>query len=576
MLSDIKYFWPSMKPYKWHYMVMFMATIASSFYAPATYYAIKLIIDIIAGGSFTYEDLIFPIVLFVVANLVNELFWRLSNIAQWRSEPYVQKDIILRTYNYVQHHSYKFFQNNFVGSLTTKMKDISGGYLSFREAVHYGGVKHLMSIISALTALLFIRSSIGIFILIWGSIICGLMYVFSKKLLKFSSHISRSKQKFMGLISDRLSNILSVMAFSAYKQENRALTTDVDKNVIPKEVELLKYDTLTSTTQGLLYIFMLTLTLFILIKYRKEGLITVGDFTFVLSIVFYLIENIWYLINHLQAFTLKMGDLHSALEVIKEKHEFKDDPDAKNVRIIRPSIEFRNAYFSYKTRKMFQNFNLNIRAGERVGIVGYSGGGKSTMINLILKYFHLDKGEILIDGIPISKITKTSLRNHISIIPQDIMLFHDTLLHNIKYSKLSATKQQVMEAAEKAHIHEYIMTLPQGYDTLVGERGVKISVGQRQRIAIARAVLKNSPILILDEATSSLDSKTEKHIQQSIDELLDSNNKTVIAIAHRLSTIRHMDRIVVMDDGKIVEEGNHSSLLKKKGIYDDLWRHQKI
>ena len=163
-----------------------------------------------------------------------------------------------------------------------------------------------------------------------------------------------------------------------------------------------------------------------------------------------------------------------------------------------------------------------------------------------------------------------------SIIPQDIMLFHDTLLENIKYSKPSATREQVIEAAEKAHIHEYIMTLPKGYSTFVGERGIKISVGQRQRIAIARAILKNSPILILDEATSSLDSKTEKYIQQSIDELLDSNNKTVIAIAHRLSTIKHMDRIIVIANGKIAEEGKHASLLKKKGIYEDLWHHQKI
>jgi ATP-binding cassette, subfamily B, bacterial len=577
MLSDIKYFWPSMKPYKWHYMVMFMASIVSSFYTPVSYYAIKLIIDIITNSNnFTYNDLIFPLALFLAANLFHEVFWRLSNIAQWLSEPYVQKDIILRTYDYIQHHSYRFFQDSFVGSLTTKVKDISRGYRSFREAMHWGFVLKLMNIILAVIALVFIQPSIGIFILLWGTVICTLMYFFSKKLLKLSSHMSLAKQKTMGLLADRFSNILSVMAFSAYRQEVKALSAEIDKNVIPREVKLLKYDALTHFIQGILYVLMLVLTVFILIEYKKAGLITVGDFAFVMSIVFYLIEQIWYLIMNLQEFSLAMGDLHSALGVIKEKHEFKDAPDAEDIRIVNPSIEFKNAYFSYNKKKVFQDFNLNIKAGEKIGIVGYSGGGKSTLISLILKYFHLNKGELLIAGTPISKITKTSLRKHVSIIPQDIMLFHNTLLENIRYSKPLATKNQVIEAAEKAHIHEYIMTLPQGYNTLVGERGVKISVGQRQRIAIARAILKNSPILILDEATSSLDSKTEKYIQQSIDELLDSSNKTIIAIAHRLSTIRHMDRIVVIDNGEIVEEGKHSSLLKNKGIYDDLWHHQKI
>jgi len=257
-------------------------------------------------------------------------------------------------------------------------------------------------------------------------------------------------------------------------------------------------------------------------------------------------------------------------------------------------IHFKNCNFTYPqtTKAVLQNFSLSIAKGQKVGIVGSSGAGKSTLINLLLKNFAIDNylywqrpateqikqtdegGDIIINNQSIYDVSSDSLRQAISLIPQDIMLFHRSIGENIGYAKQNCTQDEIENAAKLANIDDFIVNLPDGYATLVGERGVKLSGGQRQRIAIARAVLKNAPILVLDEATSSLDSQTENQIQQAILEMLKSNSTTVIAIAHRLSTIKHLDRIIVMANGKVVEDGNFAELIAKNGYFKDLWDHQ--
>jgi ATP-binding cassette subfamily B protein len=239
-------------------------------------------------------------------------------------------------------------------------------------------------------------------------------------------------------------------------------------------------------------------------------------------------------------------------------------------------IIFKDVSFGYNEGKLhtLKNLNLHIKAGEKIGLVGSSGAGKSTLISLLLKNFQTTKGDILIDNQSIYDISSDSLRSQIALIPQDTLLFHRSIGENIGYAKDSTTQTEIENAAKKAHIHEFITTLPNGYDTLVGERGIKLSGGQRQRIAIARAILKDAPILILDEATSSLDSHTEHYIQESLNLLIGDKSKTVIAIAHRLSTLKHMDRIIVLDKGRIIEDGTHDQLLKNQGYYQTMWDMQ--
>lgn len=265
--------------------------------------------------------------------------------------------------------------------------------------------------------------------------------------------------------------------------------------------------------------------------------------------------------------------MNAALTLISTSHEIKDAPSAQLMAVTAGRIQFKDVTFSYKKGKpIFENLSVDILPGQRVGLVGFSGSGKSTFVNLIMRSYDIQKGAISIDGQNIAAVTSHSLREKIAMIPQDPSLFHRTLMENIRYGRFDATDEEVIEASKRAHCHGFIEELDEKYHSLVGERGVKLSGGQRQRIAIARAILKNAPILILDEATSSLDSVTEKIIQKSLDDLM--KNRTTLVIAHRLSTLSHLDRILVFDQGKIVEDGTTEALLQKNGYFARLWNMQ--
>jgi ATP-binding cassette subfamily B protein len=277
--------------------------------------------------------------------------------------------------------------------------------------------------------------------------------------------------------------------------------------------------------------------------------------------------------TRIRDFITGWGTVNQALKLLELPVEIQDKPNAEQLSVTRGEITFEHVRFHYKgAEALFENKSITIFPGEKVGLVGYSGSGKTTFVNLILRLFEVDKGSIKIDGQDIRDVTQDSLRANISLIPQDPILFHRTLMENIRYGRLSASNEEVIEASRKANAHDFIALLPQGYETYVGERGVKLSGGQRQRIAIARAILKNAPILILDEATSQLDSITENVIQESILELM--KDKTTLVVAHRLSTLLSMDRIIVFDKGNIVEDGTHNELLAQGGLYKTLWEAQ--
>lgn len=309
---------------------------------------------------------------------------------------------------------------------------------------------------------------------------------------------------------------------------------------------------------------------------RNLGEISIGDIAFIMSLTFLFAESSWQATMAVKDFLEVIAAFRSAFTIMQIPQNMIDKENAAELKISKGEIIFKDVSFSYKDNSsVFKNLNLSIKAGEKVGIVGHSGGGKSTLIALLLKNFKASSGDIIIDNQSIYNTSSDSLRSQISLIPQDIMLFHRSIGENIGYAKENALPHEIENAAKAANIHEFIENLPEKYNTIVGERGVKLSGGQRQRIAIARAILKNAPILILDEATSSLDSHTEQEIQKSINAMLDIDNVTIIAIAHRLSTIKYMDRIIVMDKGNIVESGTFTELLsKEKGKFKELWEHQ--
>jgi ATP-binding cassette subfamily B protein len=271
------------------------------------------------------------------------------------------------------------------------------------------------------------------------------------------------------------------------------------------------------------------------------------------------------------------GDAQEMTELFEQPPRIQDEPFAKKTHIRKGRIDFKDVAFQYEDAaagqsNLFDGFDLHVDSGEKIGLVGPSGGGKTTITRLLLRFVDIQRGAITVDGQDIRALRQQSLRQGIAYVPQEPVLFHRSIKENIAYGKPGASDAQVISAAKKSFAHDFIKGLPDGYDTLVGERGVKLSGGQRQRIAIARAMLADAPVLVLDEATSALDSESERVIQQALWELM--KDRTAVVIAHRLSTIQRMDRIVVLDEGRIVEEGSHKSLLRKNGLYATLWRHQ--
>jgi len=571
-----QFFLEILKPYKWWLLLMFQAPIIGSFYVPVNNYALKLIVDQLSQNSnFSFEHILFPVILFCSSCIVIEICWRLSNIADYKSQPKIEAEIINKSYAMLLMHNYQFFQNNLSGKIASKITSLRDRYVYIFDCIHHQLIWQTLSIIVTLAIFFTVHSKLAIGVTLWLIIFMPIMFLTKKKGLIYSEKSTDKRQAISGLVNDGISNISNVLFFCARNFELKKIK-NANHDFINCEKKRLRFIFINHFILGLVYCILSISVLFLLINLRIENAISTGDFVMVISLSSYLIEGTWGLLNNIDNLIADIGNLKESFAIFKEDNQIFDKENAEILQIKNPQIEFKNlTYFYQEDNLVFKDLNLVIKAGQRVGIVGNSGAGKSTLINLLLKFFEPIGGEILIDEKNIANLTFNSLRKNIAIIPQDPMLFHRTIFENIAYGKIDTTKEEVILAAKKAHIHNFIMSLPMAYETLVGERGIKLSGGQRQRITIARAILKNAPILILDEATSSLDSETESEIQASINEVLKSGNITVIAIAHRLSTIKNLDRIIVMDNGKIIEDGSFEELIKKEnGKFKELWRVQ--
>ncbi len=576
--SIYTFLWSVIRPFKWHYAIMLMAPILGAFYDFANNYALKLVVDAFSNcETVTYQALLWPIGIFVGAQILLDVLWRGADIAEWRAEPYVRQSILLKVYDYVQHHPYLFFQNTPAGSITSKIKGILDGYDNFWAAMHHDFTPKLANTVVLTGVLAVVNFKVCLFVAIWGICFFWVMYRFAKITDKLSFVNANDRHTIFGLIADNIGNIFTLFSFATRKPELKRLNNLIEKDFIPSGIRLYKFSFFSNIVAAVLYWIMLISLFLFMIHLRKTGQASTGDLVFVMGVTTKMSWDLWQMIQKMQDFMKHIGDFKSSFELLKIPQDKSKSHLDKPLKVVQPSIVFENVSFAYEADKpIFASLSLNIKPGEKVGLVGLSGAGKSTLVSLLLKYFQINQGRILIDNQDISEYSEDTIRENVAVIPQDILLFHRSIFDNIRYGNLSASEEAVMNAARMANIHDFIMKLPKQYETLVGERGVKLSGGQRQRIAIARAILKSAPILILDEATSSLDTETEQFIQASLSSLLDNANITVLAIAHRLSTLKHMDRIIVLEHGKIIEEGTHNMLITRESVYKRLWEMQKI
>ncbi|MFC1658986.1 ABC transporter ATP-binding protein [Pseudomonadota bacterium] len=538
-------------------------------------YLVKIIINDIATSNLQFEELLtrftFVIAAFIILPVILSATWRLYNIGELRLAP-IARDINIGVLEYTENHSYKYFQDNLAGAIGNKINDIIKNTFETIHLILQSFLLGFFNLFITAGAMYIIHPSLTVLMLFWAFLFIFFSFLFSKRSNKYSKDFSEERSTLTGKMVDSVSNIMSVKLFGRNDYELSYIGNQSNK-VVKKHKKFLLFKFFDFMVKDFfLFVFMTSIFLTSLYLTSKK-LLTPGDFAFVFSASLSVLYSIWQLSKDVTKFMEYKGIAEQALSIIVQKQKVTDKLDAKIIQIKNGKIEFKNVKFKYSSKvTVFEDLNLTIYGGQRIGLVGFSGSGKTTFIKLILRYFDINKGEILIDTQNIKDIQQCSLRKNIGTIPQEPSLFHRSIMENIRYGKLDATNAEVIQAAKMAKCHEFITGLEDGYDTLVGERGVKLSGGQRQRIAIARVILKNAPILVLDEATSALDSVTEQCIQENLDKM--AKGKTTIAVAHRLSTLLKMDRILVFDNGKIVEDGNHKELLKKNGRYKKLWNMQ--
>jgi ATP-binding cassette subfamily B protein len=500
-----------------------------------------------------------------------EFNYRVFDYLSAKIYPKYMADVRSAMYNYVLGHSHQYFSENFAGTIASKIARMPEGAQRIVDLVITMFFPIILSFIFSAVVLARTSPIFALIVTAWFVLHVGFTFLFARKSKELAITHSHKITKLNGKIVDCLGNIVNVRLFSRYDYEREYYARGQQEEYDAYNKSMIFNANIKLFLAVFTLTFMFSMVGGALYCYNND-IITIGDLALVLSYQS-LIGLVWMMGMEIVSFYELTGNCSEALNIINRAHDIRDTPDARRLKITDGSIVFDHVTFNYaRNNNVFKDKSITIKAKEKVGLVGFSGSGKTTFVNLILRYFDINNGKILIDGQDITKVTQDSLRRSISLIPQESMLFHRSLIENIRYGKIDATDDEVVEAAKRAHAHEFILKLSDKYYTMVGERGMKLSGGQRQRIAIARAILKDAPILILDEATSALDSVTEKEIQESLDGLM--QGKTVMVIAHRLSTLLNMDRILVFDKGTIVEDGSHQELIDKEGHYAKLWNMQ--
>ena len=569
-----KVLWAHIRRYRWMVFVVLVGSLVGQV-------TLNLIIPwyykgffdaLVAGGENSTATLINVLKIIFALHLVSWVARRFLNITSNYFQGQVMADLAMTSERYLLRHSHQFFTNNFAGSLVRKVNRLSRAFENLADQTSYTLLPLVINVVGILVVLSIRSLTLGLALGVWLVITLTYNYYVARWKQRYDLLRAAKDSEATGVLADSITNNANIKLFNGYGHEEERYGR-VTEDLRRLRVTAWNLNELIDGLQSFLMVIIEVGLMYLAINLWQHGVLTIGDFALIQAYLIILFGHLWDFGRLLRNIYEGLADATEMVEILETPHEIQDTKKANALAVKRGQIEFQNVTFGFhQTRKVLDRFNLIIEPNERVALVGSSGAGKSTITHLLYRLYDIDGGKILIDGQNIANVTQDSLRQAVALVPQEPILFHRTLLENIRYGRREATSAEVIEAAKQAHCHEFITELPLGYDTYVGERGIKLSGGERQRVAIARAILKNAPILVLDEATSSLDSESEALIQDALKQLM--KDKTVIVIAHRLSTILSMDRIIVIENGKVIDMGTHQELLQRRGIYKKLWEIQ--
>ena len=576
----LHYYWLATRKHLGIFIGLILSTVGFS--ALLTYsnpYIMSLIVDKVSAGSVPPDSVFAEFGPFVIALILVNIFGqacsKLQDYTMWKLEIAVAYDLATMSFDALSNQSMSFHTNRFGGTLVSQTTKFMNAYNQLLETITFPFLPVICSV-TFTCVILMPRVPVYVAILLVLLVIyASVSYVMYRRILSLNEQAAGAQNQLSGELSDAVTNILSVKTYGREDYEQQ-LFDRANREVVARDSKRMWASLARGIITACITIAIMSVVAVFIAGGNAWFGITPGTLVMMFTYTYTITNQFNFINNGLQRFNRAFGDASGMTAVLDEPRLVDDEPDARALEVKDGVIDFSHLNFWYSDgevqTQVFKDFNLHIPAGQRVGLVGKSGAGKTTLTKLLLRLSDIQEGEICIDGQNIAKSTQQSLRRQVAYVPQEALLFHRTIAENISYGRPNASRAQIVEAARQANALEFIEQLPQGFDTITGERGIKLSGGQRQRIAIARAMLADCPILVLDEATSALDSESEQLVQEALENLM--HNRTTIVVAHRLSTIAGLDRVVVLDHGEIVEDGTHAELIEANGEYAGLWGRQ--
>lgn len=576
---NLKTYWKLLTRYKWMAILVMVFVVVQEFYNIFVRYLFKIVIDkgtIFSNSLISYHEFVFILLIisaaFLIGAIVNVISGYFKNHYINRLELDMMKDLKKKYFNHIISLDHNFHVTHKTGSMISRLTRGNSAVERLTDLLVYNFVSLFVQIIFVLISLVYL--DIVSAVIVFLTVLIFISYSFIMQRAQEESNViaNRAEDIEKGNIADIFTNIDSIKYFGKEKMirdKYEKLSENTKKSFL-KNWDYYKF--MSAGQSSILALGTFFVLYFPLIKFLN-GEMSLGTITFIYTVFTSLVGYMFGFIGGIRGFYRSIADFEELFEYGKIESEIKDLPNAKKLIIKNGEVIYRNVTFNYGKRKIFDNFNLSIPKNKKVALVGHSGSGKTTLVKLLYRMYDLNSGNIFIDGNDIKEIKQESLRNEMAIVPQECVLFDDTIYNNVLFSNPTANREEVLKAIKFAQLDKIIDKFPNKENTIVGERGVRLSGGEKQRVSIARAILANKKILILDEATSSLDSETEHEIQEDLERLM--KGRTSIIIAHRLSTIMKADIIVVMKNGKIVQIGNHQKLIRESGEYKHLWNLQK-